>query len=362
MSNKQTSYRYGSRRSRKTGMPPGSLVYIGQKNHATAAPRITIIEYSEDYFEERHVSSLSEVLPLKPLPCVSWINVDAVQNETLLADFGKAFNLHPLLLEDILNTEQRPKSEHLENTIYIILKMFDFNAAQQDIMTEQVSMVIGANFLLTFQEEVGDEFDAIRERLRANSQRLRKGGTGYLAYSLLDAVVDRYFVVLEKIGECLQEIDDKLSLAHPPNILSQIHHLKRELIFLRKHIWPVRDVVNSLQHSDSEILSDQTKMYLRDVYDHTIQVMDTLETYRDLLSGIQELYLSILSNRMNEIMKVLTIISTIFIPLTFLVGVYGMNFQYMPELHVTWAYPALWCMMILMATGMVIYFKRKRWF
>jgi magnesium transporter len=362
MSNKRSAYKYQSNRSRKTGMPPGSLVYIGKKKHGLGAPRITVIEYSETYFEERHVSSLDEVLPLKPSPCVTWINVDAVQNEALLGDFGKTFNLHPLLLEDILNTEQRPKCEHLEDTIYVILKMFDFNAAQQDVVTEQVSLVIGANFLLTFQEEVGDEFDAIRERLRANSQRLRKGGTDYLAYSLLDAVVDRYFVVLEKIGECLQDLDEKLSDDHPPDILSRVHHLKRELIFLRKHIWPVRDVVNSLQHSDSVILSDQTKMYLRDVYDHTIQAMDTLETYRDLLSGIQELYLSILSNRMNEIMKVLTIISTIFIPLTFLVGVYGMNFHYMPELAIPWAYPALWCVMILMAAGMIIFFRRKRWF
>lgn len=356
------THKYRSNRSRKTGLPPGSLIYIGKKKKGTVATRITVIEYSETHFSEREVNSVQELLPLKESPVVTWINMDGVQDEEKLAEFGKAFKLHPLLQEDILNTEQRPKCEYMENTIYVILKMFDFETKRQEIITEQVSMVIGSNFLLTFQEEVGDEFDSIRERLRATSQRLRKGGTGYLAYSLIDSVVDRYFVVLDKIGECLEDIESRLSDAEPPNILSKVHHLKRELIFLRKNIWPVRDIVNSLQHSDSEILSDQTKIYMRDVYDHSVQVMDTLETYRDLLSGIQELYLSILSNRMNEIMKVLTIISTIFIPLTFIVGVYGMNFEYMPELRVKWAYPAVWGLMILMAASMVTYFRRKRWF
>jgi len=354
--------KYLSRRSRKVGLPPGSLIYIGQRKKSLHPTRITVMEYNGDYCEEREVSKLQDILPLKPAPIVTWINVDAVQDENLLAEFGTAFNLHPLLLEDILNTDQRPKCEHMENAIYVIFKMFDFDGDREEISTEQVSLVIGPNFLITFQEELGDEFDPIRERLRANSQRLRKGGTGYLAYSLIDTVVDRYFLVLEKVGEALEVIEEKLINAKPADLLNRVHHIKRELIFLRKNIWPVREVISSLQHSDSEIITEPVQMYFRDVYDHTIQVMDTLETYRDLLGGIQDLYLSIISNRMNEIMKVLTVISTIFIPLTFIVGVYGMNFHYMPELSVEWAYPAVWMAMILIAAGMVTYFKRQGWF
>jgi magnesium transporter len=349
-----------SSRSRKAGMPPGSLVYIGSKTGAKQA-RITAIEYDGQSIVEREVDHPAELLPLKPAPAVTWINVDSIQDETLLGEFGQVFELSPLLLEDILNTEQRPKYEFLDNRIYIILKMFDFDTQHQEFFTEQVSIVIGPNFLITFQEEIGEEFDPIRQRLRSNSSRLRNGGPGFLAYSLIDTVVDRYFIVLEKAGLYLEDLEEYLMLDQPPNILHQVHHIKRELIFFRKHIWPVREVISSLQHADTELLDQQTQNYLRDVYDHTIQAMDTLETYRDLIGGIQDLYLSVLSNRMNEIMKVLTVISTIFIPLTFIVGVYGMNFKFMPELDQPWAYPTVWVIMIAIAIAMAIFFRRKRW-
>lgn len=352
--------RHLSSRADKAGMAPGSLVYVGQKTEVQNT-RITAIEYDGQSINEREVSHPAELLPLKPAPTMTWINIDSVQDAELLAEFGQLFNLEPLLLEDILNTEQRPKCEFLENRIYIFLKMFDFDTTKQEVFTEQVSIVIGSNFLITFQEEIGNEFDPIRQRLHANSTRLRTGGPGFLAYSLIDTVVDHYFVVLEKAGLYLEELEEFLMLDQPPNILHQVHHIKRELIFFRKHIWPVREVVSSLQHADTELLSQQTQTYLRDVYDHTIQAMDTLETYRDLIGGIQDLYLSVLSNRMNEIMKVLTVISTIFIPLTFIVGVYGMNFKYMPELDLPWAYPLVWIVMLAIAVTMTIYFKRKRW-
>jgi len=222
-------------------------------------------------------------------------------------------------------------------------------------------MVIGPNFLLTFEEEQGDEFDVIRERLRGHSQRLRSGGPGYLAYTLVDTVVDRYFLAIEKIGQSLESLEDSLMADPPPNILKEVHHLKREMIFLRKYIWPVREVVSALQHADTELLTPETQVYLRDVYEHAVQVLDTLETYRDLLGGIQDLYLSVLSNRMNEIMKVLTVMSSVFIPLTFIVGVYGMNFKTMPELDLKWGYPAVWVVMLFLAWWMLRYFKRKRW-
>jgi magnesium transporter len=352
--------RHLSNRSRKAGMAPGSLVYIGKKTKEQTV-RITAIEYNGQTLSEREVNHPAELLPLKPAPTMTWINVDSVQDAALLEEFGQLFDLEPLLLEDILNTEQRPKCEFLESHIYIFLKMFDFNTAKQEVSTEQVSIVMGSNFLITFQEEIGNEFDPIRQRLRANSIRLRTGGPGFLAYSLIDTIVDHYFVVLEKAGHYLEELEELLMVDRPPNILHQVHHIKRELIFFRKHIWPVREVVSSLQHADTELLNQQTQTYLRDVYDHTIQAMDTLETYRDLIGGIQDLYLSVLSNRMNEIMKVLTVISTIFIPLTFIVGVYGMNFKFMPELDLPWAYPTVWAIMFAIAIAMAAHFRRKHW-
>jgi magnesium transporter len=349
-----------SGRSKKVGLPAGSLVYVGD-NPSAHKPVISVMEYDGETLNERRVENLAELLPLKPAPITTWINVDGVHDEAVLAEFGQAFKLHPLLLEDILNTDQRPKAELMENLIYVIVKMFDFDQTQQSLMPEQVSLVIGSHFLLTFEEEEGNEFDGIRERLRANSARLRTGGPGYLAYSMIDTVVDRYFLSLEKIGLCLESLEDSLMQEQPPNILKDVHHIKRELIFLRKYIWPVREVVSTLQHSDTELLSPQTLVYLRDVYEHTIQVMDTLETYRDLLGGIQDLYLSVLSNRMNEIMKVLTVMSSVFIPLTFIVGVYGMNFEFMPELKQPWAYPAVWLVMLFIAWWMLRYFRRKHW-
>ncbi len=349
------------KRSTKTGLPPGTPVYIGRTKETTIHPRMTVIEYDGNTFAEREVSDPKEWLPLKPAPTVTWINIDAIHDANLLSQIGALFNLHPLLLEDMLNTDQRPKCEVMDDRIYIILKMFDFNMVRQELLTEQVSLVIGENFLMTFHEEVGNEFEIVRERLRQNNARIRKGNSGYLAYSLIDTVVDRYFMLLEKIGESLEDIEEDLTLNPKPEVLQSVHRLKRELIFLRKYIWPVREVIGTLRHSDSPLLNDQTILYLGDVYDHTIQAMDTLETYRDLVSGIQDLYLSVMSNRMNEIMKVLTIMSTLFIPLTFLVGVYGMNFKYMPELAIPWAYPAVWGVMLLSVIGMIAFFKRKHW-
>jgi magnesium transporter len=357
----KAEFRFGhiGNRAKKLGLPPGSLVYLGQhgKDHRAV---ITVMEYNGDILNERQVNSVAELLPINPA-MTTWINVDGVHDEAVLAEFGQAFKLHPLLLEDILNTDQRPKAEFMENLVYVILKMFDFDRMSQRLLPEQVSLVVGPHFLISFLEEQGDEFDLIRERLRGNSSRLRQGGSSYLAYSLIDTVVDRYFLSLEKIGETLESMEESLIQEPPPNILKEVHHIKREMIFLRKYTWPVREVVSALQHADTEILTPQTQVYLRDVYEHTIQVMDTLETYRDLLAGTQDLYLSVLSNRMNEIMKVLTVMSSLFIPLTFIVGLYGMNFKYMPELSMRWGYPAVWLVMLLIVWGMLRFFRRRGW-
>ncbi len=348
-------------RALKMGLPPGSLVYVGRSKKAhLPETRITVMTFANGTVSERTVQSVAELMPLQPPPAITWINVDAVHDAQLLAAFGEAFHLNPLLLEDILNTEQRPKAEHVEGLTYIILKLFEFQNEQEEILCEQVSMVVGAHFILSFMEEVSDEFEPLRSRLRTNSQRLTALGSGYLGYSILDTIVDSYFGVLEEIGARLEYLEDTLSGEHPPNILQSVHRLRRELIFLRKNIWPVRDMINLLQHLDSDTLIP-VQPYLRDVYDHTIQVMDTLESYRDLLSGLQDLYLSVLSYRMNDVMKVLTVMSTIFIPLTFIVGVYGMNFKYMPELESHWGYPLVWGVILLTAIGMLAYFRNKRW-
>ena len=349
-------------RSKKpAGLPPGSMYYIGPERQLE--PRITVMEYNGDFLNEREITSLDELGPLDDPYVTTWINVDAVHDSELLSAFGERFNLHPLMLEDILNTEHRPKCEAAEGKVYLFAKMLEYVPKTRTIMTEQVSIVLGSNWLITFQEEIGDEFEANRQRLRNGSRQIRTGGADYLAYTLIDTVVDRYFTLLESFGEELENLEDRLEKSDKLTsvFLQDIHVLKKELIFMRKSVWPMRELVNTMMHLDCPEIREPVQAYLRDVYDHTIQIMDTLDTYRDLLSSTQDLFLSILSNRMNEIMKVLTIISTIFIPLTFIVGVYGMNFEFMPELHWRTGYPFVWGVMILVTLGELAYFKHKGW-
>jgi len=270
-------------------------------------------------------------------------------------------NLHHLVIEDIHNTYQRPKAEDYEDFLYIVLKMISWDENLNQAQAEQVSMILGKGYVLSFKEDPGDIFDPVRVRLREGKGRIRKSGADYLAYALLDQVVDNYFLVLENLGERIESLEEELTTNPSPATLKAIHHLKRELIFLRKSVWPLREAINSLERGDSSLFQAETLVYLRDLYDHTIQVMDTIETFRDMVSGMLDIYLSSISNRMNEIMKVLTIIATIFIPLTFIAGVYGMNFANMPELQWPWGYFAVWGVMILVAGGMIIFFKRKGW-
>jgi magnesium transporter len=285
----------------------------------------------------------------------------------IIEKIGKNFNLHPLLLEDILNTGQRPKAEDFEDHIFIVSKMLYFEETESEIISEQLSVIIGANFVISFQERHGDVFNAVRERIRNGKGRIRKMGSDYLAYALLDAVVDHYFLILEKLGEKIEGLEEDLLTNPTTETMQSIHNLKREMIFLRKSVWPLREVVNSLEKGESKLIKKSTKIYLRDVYDHTIQVMDSVESFRDVLSGMLDLYLSVISNKMNEVMKVLTIIATIFIPLTFIAGIYGMNFNpeaspfNMPELNWHFGYPAVWLVMILIGLTMLGFFKNKKW-
>jgi magnesium transporter len=280
----------------------------------------------------------------------------------LIERLGKQFELHPLILEDILSTEQRPKLEDYDKHLFIVVRMLTYNGQADSVEAEQVSMVVGANFLISFQEAVGDVFDVIRDRIRNAKGRIRKMGADYLAYSLIDALVDNYFGILERLGEKIGSVEEELVTKPSQETLRRIQFLKREMIFLRKSVWPLREVINGLQRSESSLVTKPTVIYLRDVYDHTIHIMDTIESFRDMISGMLEIYVSSISNKLNSIMKVLTIIATIFIPLTFIVGVYGMNFPNMPELRWRWSYPLVWVVIIASAVGMLVYFRKKNWF
>ena len=354
-----TKKRTTKKRSSKAGLPPGTLVYVGEKK--VESVRITFIDYNEQSFQEKLVPDIEECLKLKDTPTVSWINIDGLHDIELLEKLGRGFELHPLVLEDILSTGQRPKSEDYDKHIFIVLKMLSFNQESQSVESEQVSLILGPNYVISFQECIGDVFEPIRERIRKAKGRIRKMGPDYLAYALLDAIVDNYFVILERCGETIQSMEEEVIGNPTEKTVQQIHSLKREMIFLRKSIWPLREVIGGLQKSESTLLKETTDIYLRDVYDHTIQIIDTIESFRDMVSGLLDIYLSSLSNKMNAVMKVLTIIATLFIPLTFVAGIYGMNFEYMPELKVRWAYGAVWLVMITIAVIMLFYFRRKKW-
>ena len=322
---------------------------------------LRLIDYDAERLDERDLGDVNETLPFKDLPTVTWLNVVGLHDTDLIGQLGGVFGLHPLVLEDILNTRQRPKFEDYGEYAFLVLKTLHYNEAEHEVETEQISIILGPNFVISFQEIEADPFDPIRERLRSSKGRVRVAGPDYLAYTLMDAVVDHYFVILEKIGDRIEEVGDEAVGDPTPETLHSIQTLRRELGYLRRSVWPLREVASLLERSESKLVQKETEIYLRDVYDHTIQVIETLESYRDIVSGMFDTYLSSVSNRMNEVMKVLTIIATIFIPVTFIAGVYGMNFQYMPELAVRWAYPASLFVMLCVAGVMIAYFKRKRW-
>lgn len=347
------------KRSKKVGLPPGTLIHIGEKK--TEEVRIRIIDYDETHFYEKEVKTIEECLPFKDRPTVTWIDIAGIHQPEVIEKIGSHFGLHPLTAEDILNTDQRPKMEDFGGYLYIVLKILFYDEKKSEIASEQISVVLGQNFVLSFQEIDVDIFDPLRERIRGAKGHIRKMGADYLTYSLLDTIVDNYFVILEGLGEDIESLEERL-IAHPTRqTLQTLHNLKREMIFLRKAVWPLREVISGLERGESTLIKDSTRIYLRDVYDHTIQVIDSIETSRDMLSGMLDIYLSSISNRLNEVMKVLTIIATIFMPLTFIAGVYGMNFKYMPELEWKWGYFTIWAVMVAIGVSMLIYFRRKKW-
>jgi len=347
------------KRSKKAGLPPGTLVHIGEK--LTEKTRIAVVEYDGKDFLEKELGTLETSYLFPKEPAVTWVNVIGIHQVEVLEKLGNRFGVHPLALEDILNTEQRPKIEDYGDDLFIVVKLLSSNEERDEIEAEQISLILRPNAILSFQEREGDDFSSVKERLRAGKGRLRKMGADYLAYTLLDIVVDQYFVVLERLGERIEVLEGRL-LADPGTAtLQKIQNLKKEMLLLRKWIWPLREVISSLERGEFPGVQESTRIYLRDVYDHTIQVMDTIEIYRDMLSGMLDIYLSSLNNRMNAVMKVLTIIATIFMPLTFLAGVYGMNFKHMPELDWPWGYPIILIFMAVVAILMLTLFRLKKW-
>lgn len=344
------------------GLPPGTLVHVGEER--TDPVRITILDYDQDQIQEFCLTSIDQCIEFKTKPSITWINVVGVHKPDVIEKIGNCFDIHPLVLEDIVHTEQRPKMEDFDDYVFIVLRMLssiETDGGEEEIRSEQVSLIVGRGFVISFQETEGDVFDSVRDRIRKSKGKIGRKGADYLAYALIDAVVDNYFLILEDVGEDLEVLEDELVSNPTPNTSQQIHEMKRDMIFLRKSVWPLREVISRLARGESEIFEESTAIYLRDVYDHTVQVIDAIETFRDILSGMLDIYLSSISNRMNEVMKVLTIIATIFIPLTLVTGIYGMNFEYMPELRWHWGYPAVLLFMLLVGLVMIFYFRKKGW-
>jgi len=347
------------KRSEKVGLPPGTIVHIGERK--AQKHRITIVDYDETKFQERELETIEESFPFKDTSTITWINIDGLHQLEIIERIGKHFNIHPLILEDIANTEQRPKMEDFDDYLFLILKMICFEEKDKRIKVEQVGLILGPNFVISFQEEKGNVFDPVKQRIISGKGRIRTRGADYLAYALIDVIVDGYFLIIERIGDQIEDLEEDLLDGPRPETMQDIHSLKREMLQFRKSVCPLQEIIRRLERGESDMFNESTEIYLKDVHDHTIHVIDTIEIFHDMLSGLLDLYISSISNKMNEIMKVLTIIATIFIPLTFIAGVYGMNFKYMPELDWRYGYPMVLLIMFIIGVGIMIYARKKGW-
>jgi magnesium transporter len=344
------------------GASPGAL--IAPKQKAVERPRIRVVCYGPDGCDEREVDTLAEALPLIRHRAVTWIDVVGVQDVELLETLGAHFNLHPLALEDVMNVGQRPKMEEFDDHVFVIMRMLHLGTV---LRVEQFSLFFTKDVVITLQEYEGDPFKYVRERIDGAKGRIRHRGADYLAYAIVDALEDSLYPVLEQYGEWIEQIENELLNQPSPEMLETIQRIKKDLLWVRRAAWPHREVISGLERSESELIDERTKPFLRDSYEHAVQIMDVVETFRDLAGSLMDLYLSTMSNRMNEVMKVLTIMASIFIPLTFIAGIYGMNFDSgsspwnMPELHWAWGYPVALGVMLLIGLGMTLFFKRKGW-
>ncbi len=348
--------------SAKRGLSAGSLVFVGEAKMPEV--KISVIEYNENSFKTSTFGQIEAVLRRVPAVLangVTWLNIDGLHDIALIEQVGQHFGIDRLTLEDLLNTTQRPKLDDFESYVFLVVKVLNFNKTTMSLEIEQISFVLGKNFVLSFQELEGDTFNSVRQRLHKSGSLLRRRGADFLLYALLDTIVDNYFVITEALNEKIEDLEERLLYENNSVLINEIYALKKELGQLRKSIYPLREVIVTLDHNESQILSSDTKWFIRDIYDHTLQVIDHIDTFKDSAGTLLELYMSNISNKMNEVMKVLTVISTIFIPLTFIVGVYGMNFKNMPETEWEYGYFLILGLMVLAAVGMIYYFRRKKW-
>ncbi|MBU2553581.1 MAG: magnesium/cobalt transporter CorA [Bacteroidetes bacterium] len=344
--------------TKKTGMPPGAVCYIGEQRDFI--PNLNLIEYSPDFFEQKTIKRISEV-DVAGRNHVHWLNVEGIHDTQLIEQIGEHFQLHPLILEDIVNTSQRPKLEEYDNCVFITLKSLVFNEKEKRVTPEQISIVLFKNLVITFQEQIGDTLSEVLERIKLSKFKIRGKGTDYLVYALIDLIVDKYYFSIEALGSQLELLEDEVFNNPSPASLQKIQSIKHELLEVRRSVYPLREVINRFQKDDLDFINENNLKYFNDVYDHTIKIIDTIETYRELNTGLKDIYLSSISLKMNQIMQVLTIVGAIFIPITFLAGVYGMNFDYMPELHWKYSYPVFWLIILLIIGALITFFRRKKW-
>lgn len=337
---------------------PGKVVYVGEKGHLPTS--FEIITYNKQTQDRWHSTKVDDIVEHQAADQITWVNVNGLNNTKAIEKLGEHFGLHPLILEDIADTQQRPKIDEYDNYLFVVLKML--YKQNDSYASEHVSLVVGPNYLLTFQESESDVFDGLRERIRNGRGLVRNAKSDYLMYALVDAIIDNYFIIIETLGMRIENLEDSLFLGDPgEDIVQDIQHLKREIIQLRRTVFPLREVTSRIEKSDHNLISLKTYNYLRDLHDHSSQVSENIEVYREMIWGLMDMYMSTISNKMNEVMKVLTIMASIFIPLTFLAGIYGMNFDDMPELHWKYGYFYVLGIMLLVFVAMVWYFKRKKW-
>ncbi len=346
--------------SDKSGLPPGSLVHVGDV--LVDETRISVIDYSKDSVVEARINSMEELLPYRQSDTVTWVIVEGLSNVAVVESIGKMFGIHQLVLEDILNTHQRPKFEEYEDYLYIVLKGMMAEDGEFRVSYEQISLLVLDNIVFAFKEKQDELFAPVIQRIRTSKGRFRSMGADFLTYSILDAIIDQNFVLIDSLDEAITVLEDQLLLGQPSSAtLNSIQRLKREIVGVRRYVSPIRELINEMLRSESRLIDEKTHIYLRDVSDHAIRIIESIELHRDIISGLLDIYVSSVSNKMNEVMKVLTVFASIFIPLTFLTGIYGMNFEYMPELKLHWTYPALWVVFIVIPVVLLVYFKRKNW-
>ena len=341
------------------GQVPGTLIYTGQKSHKNL--KIESFDYDKDHITETELTNIEDAKSYKDTDSVTWINIDGLSSINEIENIGLQYDLHPLVLEDIVNTTQRPKIDEYDDYLFLVLKMLYYDK-DENIIIEQVSFILGKNYVLSFQESEGDVFGTIRERLRIGNGRIRGLKSDYLLYALIDAVVDNYFSITETLGNKIEDLETDLFEGNSrENINIEVQQLKREILKVRRAIFPLREIINRVEKGEHPLIHQQTITYYRDIYDHLIQVSENIDIYREMIWSLMDMYMTTISNRMNEVMKVLTIMSSIFIPLTFLAGIYGMNFEFIPELKFRYGYFVLLAIMILIFIALLFYFKRKKW-